>query len=73
MSIPDKRTNMRSHKKLVAVLDWITKENERTKDFAGKPCLFGVGLPSAIASHRMSMLSDLIKVIDDAGEENQDE
>lgn len=65
--------NNRSHKQLVAVLNWITKENERTKDFAGKPCLFGVGLPSAIASHRMSMLSDLIKVIDDAGEEKNNE
>lgn len=65
--------NDRSHKQLVAVLNWITKENERTKDFAGKPCLFGVGLPSAIASHRMSMLSDLIKVIDDAGEEKNNE
>ena len=63
----------RSHEQLVAVLNWITKENERTKDFAGKPCLFGVGLPSAIASHRMSMLSDLIKVIDDAGEEKNNE
>jgi len=63
----------RSHKQLVAVLNWITKENERTKDFAGKPCLFGVGLPSAIASHRMSMLSDLIKVIDDAGKEKNNE
>jgi hypothetical protein len=63
----------RSHKKLIAVLDWIAKENQRTKDFAGKTCIFGVGLPSAIASHRMAMLSDLIKVIDDAGEEESND
>ena len=54
-----------SHKQLMAVLDWIGKEHKRTQDFAGKPCIFGVGLPSAIASHRMKMLSDLINVIDD--------
>jgi len=62
-----------SHKKLIAVLDWVSKEHERTKDFAGKPCIFGVGLPSAIASHRMTMLSDLIKVIDESGKENSND
>lgn len=56
-----------SHEKLMAVIDWIGKEHDRTKDFAGKPCIFGVGLPSAIASHRTTMLSDLVKVIDEAG------
>jgi len=62
-----------SHKKLIAVLDWISKEHKRTEDFAGKPCIFGVGLPSAIASHRMTMLSDLIKVIDESGKENSND
>jgi len=54
-----------SHKQIIAVLDWIGKEHDRTMDYAGKTCIFGVGLPSAIASHRMKMLTDLINIIDE--------
>ena len=59
----------RSHKQLMSVFDWVGKQHDLTQDYAGKPCVFGVGLPSAIASHRNKMLVDLIETIEKSGEE----
>lgn len=61
-----------SHDKLMAVLDCIGKQQEKTKDYIGTPCMFGVGLPSAIASVRSQMTTELLEAISTAGETDED-
>tara|TARA_R100000773_G_C4178005_1_gene88884 strand:- start:290 stop:502 length:213 start_codon:yes stop_codon:yes gene_type:complete len=60
-----------SHAQLMAVLKTIEKQIKETEEYQGKPCLFGVGLPSAIASVRNQMTNEIMEAIDSAKDEEQ--
>ena len=55
-----------SHEMLMAVLKTIEKQQKKTEDYYGKPCLFGVGVPTIIAKVRDQMTNELIHAIDSA-------
>tara|TARA_Y100001937_G_scaffold122069_1_gene181851 strand:- start:784 stop:990 length:207 start_codon:yes stop_codon:yes gene_type:complete len=56
-----------------AIMDLIDKQIEETKVYANSTCLFGVGLPSAIASVRTKMINELLQTMTDAREEWREE
>lgn len=60
------KLSVSSHAQLMAVLKTIAKQQKETEEYIGKPCLFGVGLPSAIASVRNQMTNELIEAIESA-------
>ena len=60
-----------SHAQLMAVLKTIEKQQKKTADYYGKPCLFGVGVPTIIAKVRDQMTNELIDAIDSARDEEQ--
>ena len=61
-----------SHDKLMAVFKCIEKQQAETEEYIGKPCLFGIGLPSAIASVRQKMTNEILDAIGEAGKDYED-
>ncbi len=55
-----------SHEILMAVLKTIQKQQKKTEDYYGKPCSFGVGVPTMIAKVRDQMTNELVQAIDSA-------
>lgn len=49
------------------------QHNETNERFVGKPCIFGVGLPSAIASMRHEIIGEISDVINNGLKENGNE
>lgn len=62
-----------SHAQLMAVLKTIGKQQTETQEYVGKPCIFGVGLPSAIAAVRNQMTNEIMEAIDSARDEEQNQ
>lgn len=52
-----------------AIMQLIDKQIEETKVYANSTCLFGVGLPSAIANVRTKMINELLQTMRDASKE----
>ena len=60
-----------SHAKIMAVLKVIEKQQQETNEYIGKPCMFGAGLPSAIASVRNKMTNEILAAIASAEDEDE--
>ena len=56
------------------VIACLERQHQETLDkFVGKPCVFGVGLPSAIASTRNKIIEELVDIIHSGIKESNNE
>lgn len=60
-----------SHAQIMAVLKVLKKQQEETNEYVGKPCMFGVGLPSAIANVRNKMTNEILDAITSAEDDDE--
>lgn len=55
-----------------AIMNWIDEKNEEISKRSQSPCIFGVGMPSAIAKVQHRMLCELIDLMIEVGERNKE-